>query len=252
MAAKRHYVAYSSDRATRTEKIKLWTLFEQRSLFTSIQHPIHDRSIRYTHRTLFWKSAGAWLRFVWIIDQGRCWLLMGSDLNLEPIEMIRLYTRRSKIEVLFWTLTQVIGAFGYRFWSKALPKLNKNKAHSGTQPIPTATWESLLPTLKAIESFVNIASIATGILQYLALTHTRQIWLAHQATAWLRSYSSSIPSEQVVQRVIQARVFVGRQDKALAWLRQAIHQANQPQRLNPPKVPNHPTLSLPDPPNKPS
>ena len=204
------------------------------------------------HHILFWKPAGAWLRFVWIIDQGRCWLLMGSDLSLEPVEMIRLYTRRSKIEVLFWTLTQVIGAFGYRFWSKALPKLNKNKAHSGTQPIPTATWESLLPTLKAIESFVNIASIATGILQYLALTHTRQIWLAHQATAWLRSYSSSIPSEQVVQRVIQARVFVGRQDKALAWLRQAIHQANQPQRLNPPKVPNHPTLSLPDPPNKPS
>ena len=88
--------------------------------------------------TYMMQPAGTCLSFVWMIDQGRCWLLMGSDLNLDPVEMMRLYTRRSKIEVLFWTLTQVIGAFGYRFWSQALPKLNKNTSQSGTQPIPTS------------------------------------------------------------------------------------------------------------------
>lgn len=249
--AKRHYVAYGSDRSTGNEKIKLWTLFDQQQRFASVRHPAHDRLIDVYHRELFWKPANAWLSFVWIVDQRKYWLLMGTDLNLDPIEMIRLYTQRSKIEVLFLTLTQVIGAFDYRFWSKVLPKINKSKSTAGTQSIQAPVGKQLLPTLKAIEAFVNLASIATGILQYLALTHTRQIWAAHQTTSWLRSYSSSVPSEQVVQRVIQCRFFVGRHDKALAWVRHLIQQANSPQRIKGRKVPQRATLKPPDPPKSP-
>jgi hypothetical protein len=196
--AKRHYVAYLSDQVNRNEKIKLWTIFDQQDLFTSILHPAHDRSIDIYSRELFWIPANAVLRFVWVVDQGRYWLLMGTDLSLDPIEMIRLYTQRSKIEVLFLTLTQVIGAFNYRFWSKSMPKLNKNRSKKAdAQSLWTPDCQGILPTLKAIESFVNLACIVTGILQYLALTHTRQIWDIHRTTSWLRSYSSSIPSEQV-------------------------------------------------------
>jgi len=246
--AKKHYVAYPSNQTRLKEKIKLWTLFEQKDLFTSAQHPAHNRLIDIYHFDLFWLPANAWFRFVWVIDQGKYWLLMGTDLNLDPMEMIRMYTRRSKIEVLFLTLTQVIGAFNYRFWSKSIPKLNKNKSKKADAQIPWAPdGKKILSTLKAMEAYVNLACIVTGILQYIALTHSRQIWDAHRDTSWLRSYSSSIPSEQVVQRVIQCRFFVGRHDKALAWIRKSIQQVNKQKRLNGDKVPPHATLDPPSP-----
>jgi hypothetical protein len=52
---------------------------------------------------------------------------------------------------------------------------------------------------------VNLVGIALGLLQYLALTHGAQIWQTYHG--WLRTYSSSVPSEAVVQSVIRAECF---------------------------------------------
>jgi hypothetical protein len=47
--------------------------------------------------------------------------------------------------------------------------------------------------------------MAMGMLQYIALTHTVTIWRNYQG--WLRTYSSAVPSEEVVQKVVQTEFY---------------------------------------------
>ena len=73
---------------------------------------------------------------------------------------------------------------------------------------PTCSPEArqqLAQTLDTIERFVNLAGMALGLLQYLALTHGAQIWQTY--CGWLRTYSSSLPSEAVAQSVVRAEFF---------------------------------------------
>ena len=67
------------------------------------------------------------------------------------------------------------------------------------------TQQQLAQTLDAIERFVNLAAMALGLLQYLALTQGAQIWNSYHG--WMRTYSSSVPSEAVVQSVVRAEFF---------------------------------------------
>jgi hypothetical protein len=55
------------------------------------------------------------------------------------------------------------------------------------------------------EAFVNFGCIATGILQVLARNYHETIWKRYMG--WLRTVSSTIPSEEVVQSVIQQEHF---------------------------------------------
>ena len=245
--AKNSYVAYPSKSINQKEKIKLWNRFEEKDNFCFAKHPLHKRTLSYSCCNLFWGPAEEFIRFVWVIDEGRFYLLMCSDLQLAPIEIIQLYARRSKIEVAFLVMKQVIGGFCYRFWNKTLPKLSKHKeAPYGNQLLEDQDAQAILPTLTAIERFVNLAGIVMGILQYLALTYTTQIWKVHQNTSWLRTYSSQVPSEEVVQRAIQTKFFVSPHSRALAWCRTLIQQKNkQKENHRSPgrrKVPTHHTL----------
>jgi len=129
------------------------------------------------------KVAGCFLRFVWIVDDQRHWVLMDTDRNLSPSEMIRIYSLRSKIEVVFTVLTQVIGAFGYRFWTKACPKLSKKQQPKTTWVSGPQQCEKMRSTLRAMESVINFAGIVTSILQYLALVYPRQIWQLHDESS---------------------------------------------------------------------
>ena len=55
--------------------------------------------------------------------------------------------------------------------------------------------------MNAIEGFVNIALIATGLLQILALRHADRILHLHHW--WMRTYPRDVPSEEMVKTVIQ-------------------------------------------------
>jgi hypothetical protein len=70
---------------------------------------------------------------------------------------------------MFFALKHWLGGFSYRFWSKAFPKLKRGQALDVTM-CPPETRQKLAQTLDTIERFVNLAGIALGLLQYLALT----------------------------------------------------------------------------------
>ncbi len=125
--AKRSYVGYPDASMRRKDRIKLWERFSHEELFTETSHPVSGVRILYLFDDLFWGPANARVRFVWVRQGKKRFLLMTSDLSLDPITCIQLYSLRSKIEQTFKVLKQVIGSFCYRFWTSSAPKLKKKK-----------------------------------------------------------------------------------------------------------------------------
>lgn len=209
--AKGNYVAYMYNEAPRKKmderkKVTLSDLFDFPQLFTEAELTLYGESktIRYCCQDFFWKPIGDVIRFVCVIDGGGRYILMSSDLDLAATEIITIYSYRFKIEVMFLALKHLLGAFCYHFWTQSLPKLGRVKTFdysSLTQP-QLAKCDL---AVEAIERFVNLGAITLGLLHYLALTMPEKISQTYQG--WLRTYPSNIPSERVVQSVLQAEFF---------------------------------------------
>jgi hypothetical protein len=142
------------------------------------------------------------MRFVLVKDGVGTFILICSDLAMAPEEIIRLYGRRFKIEVVFKMLKHVIGGFCYHFWTKAWQVAkDQNFTCEQLKDMPERTQRLLADAMNAVEAFVNFAIIAIGLLQMLAISHTKEIRQRHNW--WMRTYSSDVPSEEMVKRVIQ-------------------------------------------------
>ena len=240
--AKSNYVAYSDKKRKKSGKIKLFDIFGQSGLFLSASHPVHpEREILYYYRDLYWNSVTSLIRFVWVIDGKNHFILMCSDINLSPLDILRSYALRSKIEVAFLVLKHIIGGFRYRFWTKFQYAPPKNKKES-ILPVLSDRMHAKkrLETLMVIERFVNLAIIAQGILQYFAVTYTSAVWRIHAATSWLRTYSSDIPSEETVKRALQAEVLANSKQTCYEWIKSFVIQGEMPKM--PSKVPKNDTL----------
>lgn len=214
--AKANYVAYfdrefSDKKYHDDDKFKLMDWFDFPEFFEKIELNIYGKSkrIEYYCLDLLWKPIDDLLRFVCVKDGDACYVLMSSDLNLSASEIITIYSYRSKIEVMFLYLKHLLGGFRYRFWTKSLPKLNRKK-DVDLSKLNKDALNNVKKTVDAIERFVNFAGIAMGILQYIAFTQAPTVWRKYQG--WLRTYSSAIPSEEVVKNVIQAEFY-----SVIAW-----------------------------------
>ncbi|MDP1620187.1 MAG: hypothetical protein Q8M12_04285, partial [bacterium] len=151
---------------------------------------------------LLWRPLGERLRFVLVKDGEQTFILICSDLTMTPEEIVSLYARRFKIEVTFKMFKHVIGGFCYHFWTKAWPvTTGRTLSFEHLQNMPKTKQRLIADAMNAVEAFVNLAMIATGMLQVLAIEHAEVIRHRHQW--WLRTYSSVIPSEEMVKTVIQ-------------------------------------------------
>lgn len=149
------------------------------------------------------------LRFVLVRHGDRLSILVSTDLALEATEIITLYGYRFKIECTFREMKQVIGAFGYRFWSASMPKLNRYRRKTETDPLEQVTNESarkrIRLTLRAIEGFVMCSVIATGIVQLLALRFSGRTPALF--FRYLRTPSKSIVSEATIVAYLRQSIF---------------------------------------------
>lgn len=149
------------------------------------------------------------LRFVLVRHGDRYSILVSTDLTLEATEIIALYGYRFKIECTFREMKQVIGAFGYRFWSASMPKLNRYRRKGETDPLEQVTNESdrkrIRLTLQAIEGFVMCSVITTGIAQLLALSFSGRTPALF--FRYLRTPSKSIVSEATVVAYLRQSLF---------------------------------------------
>jgi len=94
-------------------KIALQSLLRHPHRFHSAPSPVygeHNVTIHYQTRDLLWRPAGRLVRFVAVRhpERGAC-LPMCTDVSLSPIEIIRLYGLRFKIELSFKQAVRLIG-----------------------------------------------------------------------------------------------------------------------------------------------
>jgi hypothetical protein len=184
------------------KKIRLKELFTARAAdFSPVIVTVYGetKTLQILSLDLIWSDL---VRFVLVKDGGQTFILIGSDLTMTPEEMVSLYGRRFKIEVTFKMFKHIIGGFCYHFWTKAwqVPK-DQTFTLEQVKAMPQKTQRLLADAMNAVEAFVNFAIIATGLLQMLAIEHAKEI--RHRHSWWLRTYSSEVPSEEMVKRVIQ-------------------------------------------------
>jgi hypothetical protein len=195
------------------ERLKLAELFQTRAAdFQTAAVTIYgkEETVSFLCVDLLWGQG--WyqeLRFVLVRHADRLAILVSTDLSLTAAEIIELYGYRFKIECTFREMKQVIGAFGYRFWSASIPKLNRYRRKGETDSLEQVTNASdrhrIRLTLQAIEGFVMCSVIATGIVQLLALRFSGQTPALF--FRYLRTPSKSIVSEATVTAYLRKSIF---------------------------------------------
>jgi hypothetical protein len=196
------------------DSVKVFSLFgTDKGQFKSAKIPLYGKQqkLRYHVVDLLWgKKLYKKLRFVLVeYDDGNRTVLVSTDFTLDPLEIIQLYGKRFGIEVMFREMKQVVCAFGYRFWSKHMPKLKKFKKKSAPEPIEQVkdehSKERISLAVKAIEGFMFCAIVATGLLQLISLRFSGTDELA--SIRFLRTKRNNILSEATVADFLRKNFF---------------------------------------------
>ena len=190
-------------------KLKIKDLFEEKLNqfhYTTLEIYGQRKSVSFLCLDLIWKPVKEKIRFVLVCYGTERVILMCSDTNLSAHDIIKVYSYRFKIEVNFKVLKHLMGVFFYHFWTGVWPRIGKGN-ESDLTPINKNTRSQRLikQATDAIEGFVNLGCIATGILQIIAMNFSQTIWGKY--LGWLRTVTSAIPSEETVKSVIQEEYF---------------------------------------------
>jgi len=189
------------------ETVHLRDLFSSQQLFNDMQVFMYGKqeTVRYYSVSLLWKQ-GLYqeLKFVLVQYKGINSILVTTDLSMNPEAVIRMYSHRFKIECTFKTMKQLIGVGCYHFWSKYMPKLNKYKENDNS-PLSDFAKMRIYDTLDAIEKYVMLCCVATGILQILTLTYSSVISV--KALKYRRTVSSNTPTEDVIADYLRRNLF---------------------------------------------
>ena len=188
------------------EKIALKTIFDDWAAMETIPSPVYGErgvAIRVRSLDLLWRPVGVLVRFVAVSHptRGKC-LLMSTDLELDPVDIIRLYGYRFKIEVAFKQSLHVVGAFLHHFWMAGMEPLRRKSGNQYLHRKSAKYREAVRRKMAAYHRFMQIGLIAQGIMLALATTSHKLVW--RHFASWLRTRRPGVcPSERVVAAALR-------------------------------------------------
>jgi DDE superfamily endonuclease len=182
------------------KKVKLKSLFKHPKSLQQAESPVygeHHVTIRYRVCDLLWRPAGRLVRFLAVLHptRGSC-LLMCTDTSLDPIEIIRLYGLRFKIELSFKQAVHLIGSFAYHFWMFNMKPLRRRNGNQHLHRAPLDYRNAIKRKIHAYHVFIQAGVICQGLLQYLAVAFPEAVW--NSFGSWLRTIRPGIPPSELV------------------------------------------------------
>ena len=186
------------------KKVKLRDLFAQAlQLMASPAYGERGVTLRWTSRDLVWRPAGCLVRIVAVVHPHRGQiLLLSTDLSLPPVEIIRLYALRFKIELSFKNALHTVGVWSYHFWMMPMRPIQRGHGNQFLHRESEAYRTSVRRKLAAYHRHIQVGLVAQGILQCLAALQPRLVW--RHFASWLRTKSSpGCPTEFVVATALR-------------------------------------------------
>lgn len=150
-----------------------------------------EESVLIKEKVLISKNHKFPLKYIFVErEAGDKVIFVSTDLELSKENILKIYSKRFKIEVSFKEFVHKIGGFSYRFWSKSIPK---NRKSNEVKRNPAKE--------KCYHIYLQYAVMTQGLLNYLSLTMSKTIW--QNFGGWLRTIRPNVvPSEQVVMMAL--------------------------------------------------
>lgn len=182
------------------EKIHLKALLTENSLLQSAPSPLPGEghvTIRYGCFDLLWRPVGREVRFVIVAHPRRgTIILMSTDADMDPLEVIVLYSCRFKIETGFRQAIHVVGAYAYHFWMAAMSPIRRRSGNQHLHMKPEEYRRLVRRKMNAYHLHVQLGCIAQGLLLHLAVNHGSLVW--NHFRSWLRTMDPSRPPSELV------------------------------------------------------